>query len=124
MATSLHKCTQECPPAHREHLNHMTDGRWHDGCRFCLRRREKGGSGLEGEVMLCSAELACVTPESAGIVAREAERPGDPCHTARQEGLRVILAYLDKRYPYDVAGWAFENGHASDAEAANTIARL
>jgi hypothetical protein len=26
----------------------MTDGRWHDNCPFCLRRREKGGTGLEG----------------------------------------------------------------------------
>ena len=45
----LHTCTAECPPGHREHLAHMTDGRWHDDCRFCLRRRVKGGTGLEGE---------------------------------------------------------------------------
>lgn len=44
----FHQCTEECPPEHREHLSHMTDGRWHDNCPFCLRRREKGGTGLEG----------------------------------------------------------------------------
>ncbi len=49
MATNAHACTPQCPAAHREHLNHMTDGRRHDDCRFCLRRREKGGTGLEGE---------------------------------------------------------------------------
>jgi hypothetical protein len=49
--TYLHDCTPECPPSHREHLNHMTDGRWHDTCPFCLRRREKGGTGLEGEAV-------------------------------------------------------------------------
>ena len=46
---SKHVCTPDCPPVHREHLVHMTDGRWHDDCRFCLRRRENGGTGLEGE---------------------------------------------------------------------------
>jgi hypothetical protein len=56
MATDLHACTPQCPPAHREHLNHMTDGRWHDNCRFCLRRREKGGTGLEGEAVRAQLE--------------------------------------------------------------------
>ena len=31
-----------------EHRNHMTDGRWHDDCRWCLRRRVHGGDGLDG----------------------------------------------------------------------------
>jgi hypothetical protein len=44
----VHRCTDECPPEHREHLDHMTDGHWHDNCPYCLRRREKGGTGLEG----------------------------------------------------------------------------
>lgn len=30
-----------------EHLRHMTDGYWHDDCRWCLRRRRHGGTGLE-----------------------------------------------------------------------------
>jgi hypothetical protein len=41
------KCIPACPPAHREHLNHMTDGRWHDNCPYCLERRAHGGTGLE-----------------------------------------------------------------------------
>jgi hypothetical protein len=68
--------------------------------------------------------LACVTEEDARIVAREADRPGDPDHTVRQDGNRVIITYFDKRFPLDVADWAFQNGHASDAETASTIARL
>lgn len=32
----------------REHLrHHLTDGFWHDGCRWCLRRRVYGGTGTE-----------------------------------------------------------------------------
>jgi len=70
------------------------------------------------------AVLDCGTPGDAAKVTAEAQRPGDPDHTARQEGSRVIITYRDKRYPLDVASWAFENGHASDAAAANVIARL
>lgn len=30
----------------REHLrDHLTDGFWHDRCRYCLRRRRFGGTG-------------------------------------------------------------------------------
>jgi hypothetical protein len=29
-----------------EHLRHMTDGRWHDDCRYCRRRRVEGGTGV------------------------------------------------------------------------------
>lgn len=68
--------------------------------------------------------LTCVTEEDARLVAREADRPSDPDHSARQDGTRVIITYFDKRYPLDVADWAFQNGHASDDETANTIARL
>ena len=68
--------------------------------------------------------LNCGTEEDARILARETDRPGDPDHRVRQVGSRVVIAYFDKRYPLDVADWAFQNGHASDAEAANAIARL
>ena len=30
----------------KKHLKHMTNGRWHDDCLACLRRRVKGGTGL------------------------------------------------------------------------------
>jgi hypothetical protein len=36
-----------------EHLRHMTDGRWHDNCKWCLRRRVHGGSGLEDPATIC-----------------------------------------------------------------------
>jgi hypothetical protein len=32
--------------ARAEHLCHMTDGRWHDDCRYCLQRRVTGGTGI------------------------------------------------------------------------------
>ncbi len=25
---------------------HLTDGRWHDDCKYCLERRSKGGTGV------------------------------------------------------------------------------
>jgi hypothetical protein len=45
--TEIHHCTPACEDTHRPHLLHMTDGRWHDDCQYCLRRREKGRTGLE-----------------------------------------------------------------------------
>lgn len=71
-----------------------------------------------------TAVLKCVTAEDARIVAREADRPSDPHHGVRQDGCRVVITYADKRFPLDVAAWAFQNGHVSDAETANTIALL
>lgn len=68
--------------------------------------------------------LSCGTKEDAATVTAEAYLPGDLCNTARQDGNLVVITYTDKRYPLDVADWAFRNGHASDAEAANVIARL
>jgi hypothetical protein len=68
--------------------------------------------------------LTCASAEDARIVALNADRPGDPDHRCRQDGARVIVTYHDKRYPLDVADYAFQAGHASDAEAANTIALL
>ena len=29
-----------------EHLRHLDDGHWHDRCRYCLRRRREGGTGV------------------------------------------------------------------------------
>jgi hypothetical protein len=37
---------------------HLTDGRWHDDCRWCLTRREFGGDGLsEAERSVAQAYL-------------------------------------------------------------------
>jgi hypothetical protein len=31
----------------RQHCrDHLTDGRWHDECSYCLRRRVHGGTGI------------------------------------------------------------------------------
>ena len=40
--SNLRSNTQE----ETEHLWHMTDGRWHDDCEFCRRRRVDGGTGI------------------------------------------------------------------------------
>lgn len=30
-----------------DHLRwHLSDGRWHDDCRFCIHRRKHGGLGV------------------------------------------------------------------------------
>lgn len=68
--------------------------------------------------------LACVSAEDARIVAAEADRPSDPDHRCREDGSNVVITYYDKRYPLDVADWAFNAGHASDADAASVIAQL
>lgn len=36
-------CTADSFTPHLDH--HLTDGRWHDDCRWCLRRRIWGGNG-------------------------------------------------------------------------------
>jgi hypothetical protein len=67
--------------------------------------------------------LECLSPASAQAVAEEADMP-EQNHRARADGASVVLTYIDKRYPLDVAGWAFENGHADDPSAAAVIAGL
>lgn len=70
------------------------------------------------------ARLTCFSPEDAAAVVEEATRPGDIVHTVRQEGRVVVIGYFDKRWPFDVADWAGENGHCTDHAAASVIARL
>ena len=67
--------------------------------------------------------LQCLSPESARAVAAEADLPGRN-HRARAEGSVVVLTYFDKRYPLDVATWAFEHGHAEDSAAGALIGGL
>jgi hypothetical protein len=69
------------------------------------------------------ARLVCLSPEAAKTVAAEADKP-EQNHRAIAEGSVVLLTYSDKRYPLDVADWAFENGHADDASASAVIASL
>jgi hypothetical protein len=65
----------------------------------------------------------CVSPDAARAVTIEADLP-EHNHRAEADGSAVVLTYTDKRYPLDVADWAFNQGHASDVTAADVIARL
>lgn len=67
--------------------------------------------------------LCCLSSDSAQAVATEADLP-EQNHRARADGTTVKLSYFDKRYPLNVAGWAFDHGHASDAAASAVIAGL
>ena len=72
---------------------------------------------------MAEARLECMSAESARVVVAEADRP-DVNHRAVTEGREVVLTYFDKRYPLDVADWAFEHGHADDDAASAVIAGL
>lgn len=67
--------------------------------------------------------LQCLTPVAAQAVAAEADNP-EQNHRARAYGSAVVLTYFDKRYPLDVAEWAFNNGYCDDSAAGDVIARL
>lgn len=69
--------------------------------------------------------LTCVTPEDAQAVVAEWER-SDVNHTvvADDGSLDVEIRYFDKRFPLDVAEWAFHNEHAYDGDAAAVIGAL
>ena len=69
------------------------------------------------------ARLQCLSPESARAVA-DAAGGLEPNHHARADGSTVVLAYFDKRYPLNVAEWAFEHGHAGDSSAGAVIGGL
>lgn len=74
-----------------------------------------------------TARLTCVTPEAAKDVLAEWRLWGGPNNIVRYDEETpdvVIIDYVDKRYPLDVADWAFENGHAHDDDAARVIAGL
>ena len=73
---------------------------------------------------MAEIRLTCLSEDDAAAVVAEAERPGDTVHTVRQDGADVVIGYFDKRWPLDVADWAYENGHACDEAAAHTIGRL
>jgi hypothetical protein len=68
--------------------------------------------------------LPCLSRMDAAAVVKEATRPGDTIHTVRQDSSVVVIGYADKRWPLDVAEWAFDKGHASDDAASAVIAGL
>ncbi len=69
---------------------------------------------------MAETRLQCVSADAAQKVAIEADHSWDD-HHASADGTAVVLTYTDKRYPLDVADWAFQNGYASDAAAADVI---
>lgn len=72
---------------------------------------------------MAETRLQCLSAESARAVAEEADTD-DASHHAWAEGSTVALTYFDKRYPLDVAEWAFNNGHCDDSAAGDVIAGL
>lgn len=68
--------------------------------------------------------LTCLDDTAAAAVVTEATREGDTIHTVRQDGPVVVIGYDDIRWPMDVAEWAFNAGHAHDADAAQVIATV
>jgi hypothetical protein len=75
---------------------------------------------------MSETRLVCLSEESAATVADAYADPfGDnPSNTVRQDGAEVVIDYFDKRWPLDIAEWAAEQGHASDADAARVIGGL
>ncbi|NEA42719.1 hypothetical protein [Streptomyces sp. SID11385] len=45
------------------------------------------------------------------------------CHTTASAAA-VVADYFDKRWPLDIAEWASDQGHASDAHAARALAQI
>lgn len=73
---------------------------------------------------MAETRLRCFSLEDARNVAIEADRPDDAHHRARSEENEVVLTYFDKRYPLNVAEWAFNHGHCDDSAAGDVIERL
>ncbi|TDD31669.1 hypothetical protein E1287_25755 [Actinomadura sp. KC06] len=75
---------------------------------------------------MAEIRLTCLTEAAAAaVVAEHADYFGaGPSNTVRQDGATVVIDYFDKRWPLDVAEWAFEQGHAAEAEAASVIGAL
>ncbi|MCX5239743.1 hypothetical protein OG824_31540 [Streptomyces prunicolor] len=78
-------------------------------------------------ITVAEARLTCLDEQHAATVvsvAEDALRRIDTVHTIRQDGADVVIGYVDKRWPLDVADWAGEHGHATDSDAAAVIAGL
>ncbi|MFE9099782.1 hypothetical protein [Actinomadura geliboluensis] len=75
---------------------------------------------------MTEVRLTCLTEDdAAAVVAEHADYFGaGPSNTVRQDGTAVVIDYFDKRWPLDIADWAFENGHATDDAAARVIGAL
>lgn len=76
--------------------------------------------------LLPRVTLQCLDSESARRVVDEFPNRGrgGATNTMEAEGDRVLIVYVDKRWPLDIASWAGEEGLASDPDAAMVIACL
>ncbi|MET7746551.1 hypothetical protein [Streptomyces sp. NPDC005385] len=71
----------------------------------------------DGTPMYSKATLLCVSAEAAAAVVAGADRPGDQNHTVTKTADKVVIAYLDRRYPLDIVLWACLRGHVTDDQA-------
>lgn len=65
--------------------------------------------------------LKCLTPTSAKRVVEEFPGQGGDDNTMHLVGNRVEIRYFDKRWPLDIANWAFTEGLASDSDSGKVI---
>jgi hypothetical protein len=75
---------------------------------------------------MTQTRLTCHDEKAAEAVVTEHDDyfGAGASNTVRQDGPVVVIDYFDKRWPLDIAEWAAEQGHASDAFAAAVIAGL
>lgn len=53
--TAVQQHRESAAALRREHLfNHLTDGRFHGDCEFCLHRRRHGGTGIVTPPATCA----------------------------------------------------------------------
>lgn len=81
-----------------------------------------------GQVHTLEVTLECISEEAATEVMRRCdlvpeERLG-PHNRARREGRNIVLTYINKMWPFDVADMAGELELARDEQAARVIACL
>lgn len=68
--------------------------------------------------------LRCLDAEAAENVAAQFPGRGNSANTLKVVGAGIVIEYFDKRWPYDIASWAFDEGLTSDSAAAFVISRL
>jgi hypothetical protein len=65
------------------------------------------------------ARLVCISEASAAAIVAEYGKHADGAVT--QDGVHVIIHYQDPQWPVNIAYWASEQGHATDAASARVI---
>lgn len=74
--------------------------------------------------LLPKVTLRCLDTEAAQRVVNEFPNRdrGGVSNTMSAAGATVVITYVDKRWPLDIADWAGEEGLASDSASARVIA--